>query len=162
MKEILRNREVRMVVTGIAAITGIFAIGYAEVDAFLVNSPARIEKRTEQLVPGYNPEAFRKAERVVSDFKQQADLTAKTIQVPEEVTQAAVFIRDEQKRGAYNEGTKLSQEMIGNRMNRNLKIAWGGFALFIPSGLALATDAFKSNRHRNANERTSSPAQTQS
>ena len=167
MKETVRNVAIRTT-AGIAAIAGICAVGYAQVDAFVINSPAKIEKRVEQLVPGYNSQELQIAqqvfEQVIIDFNtQEEDLIkkgAKTIEIPENVTQAATFIRDAEK--TYKEGKKLSEEMTSNVMNRTLKTAWGGIVLFLPSAIVFAATFARPKIHRKAKETALNPAQTSS
>lgn len=121
-KETLRNIRIRTAVAGIAAISGVSGIIYPIVDAYTAHSPAKIQKRAEQLVPSYHPEEFQVNQQTIADFIAEAKkLTtegAKTIPVPERITQAAAFIKDQQE--AHNESRRLSEQMINEIHKKNL------------------------------------------
>ncbi len=162
MKEILRNRTVRAALGGIVALAGIGGIMHSSVSDYdpATHSSPKIERRVEQLVPGYNPQAFQKAEQVVDVFKQQQDLTAKTIEVPENVTQAAVFIRDGKK--TYYDGSKLYKKMEKNKLRKNFGIFIGSLFVGIPGIVVLAVNLSPKPRERITQREKSNSAQTQS
>ena len=151
MKErLLGNRTVRAALAGLGVIAGLGGVAYGEVDNSTINSPANRQKRVEQLVPGYNPEAFHNAQQAVFDFKQQADLTAKTIQVPENVTQAATLIRDGKE--TYHKGKKLHQEMEGNLELKTFGVLLGSFAVGL-SGTAVLAETLSSKAKQRITQR---------
>jgi hypothetical protein len=156
MKEILRNRATRTIAASIAVMAGLGGIAFAEVDNTTIHSPANTLRRVEQLVPGYNPEAFHNAQQAVFDFKQQADLTAKTIQVPENVTQAAAFIRDGEE--TNNEGTKLYRQMRNNLFFKNLGVLLGSCVVGVSGAVVLAKTLSSKPRERITQRRQSNSA----
>ena len=158
MKErLLRNRVVRATLGGIAVATELGGMAFTVVDNTTIHSPANTLRRVEQLVPGYNPEAFHNAQQVVLDFKQQQhDLTAKTIQVPEHVTQAAAFVRD--GRETHDKGSKLYQEMNANLALNTLGVVLGSFVVAIPGVLVLAETLSSKPRERTTQRRQSNSA----
>ena len=91
MKEILlRNRAVRTTLAGIAAIAGLSAVAHSAIDSSVINSPANIQKRVEQLVPGYNPQEVKANQQIIFAFTTRETnklITegAKTIEIPENV-----------------------------------------------------------------------------
>ena len=160
MKEIFKNRTIRMIAGAAATIGGLSGIVYPQYDYLETHSPANTDKIVERLVPGYNPEAFRKAGKVVFDFKQQVDLTAKTIEVPDHVTQAATFIREE--RETYNEGRKLNDQMRRKIWFRDMGVVGGAGIAVIIGGIVFAKNLPSEAKVLTTQRKKSSPAQTSS
>lgn len=79
------------------------------VDSSAIPSTPRMEQRAMQLVHGYNPSEFLAMQKVIVDFTKEAGgLIAegdRVIEVPENVAQAASYIKNEQVN--YNKGQEL-------------------------------------------------------
>ena len=159
MKEILlRNRTIRRTVVGtvggIAVIAGLSGMVYAEFDS--LHSPAKIEKRVGQLVPGYNPDYNPKqlevARQVIVDFSKQTEGLAmegaKTIEVPKKVTEAATFIKEDQEKGTYDEGRKLYVRMHRNNFHKNFGLVLGSSVLGFIGGFVLMANIYSKPKDR--------------
>ncbi len=117
MKEILlRNRTIRRVVAAGAVIAALGGIAYAEVDQNIINSPAKIQKRAEQLVPGYNPREFEVAQQVIVDFGKQTT-------------------GERHERETYNEGRRLYLKMSKQTFHKNFGVVLGSFVVAVTGGV---------------------------
>ncbi len=159
MKERQPSRKrtaLKIAIAGIA-IAGAVSLAESVAEIATINSPIRREVGVKRDVPGYDPDTFSAMKKIADRFREQEDLTSPAIKVPEGVTQAATFVKDNQT--IFDRGHQLQLKRSSRFINRFIAQFFGGFVTFAIGGLTwLNLSSFKNGQKPEKVRRNSSPA----
>lgn len=97
-------RRIKTTALGIATLAGASITAQGMVESHH-NNPEAIERKVAVEIPGYDPDAFQMAQEEIIVFRKAMDLKLNTIEVPENVRQAANYIEDHQT--IYDHGNQV-------------------------------------------------------